>query len=77
MKALIEQCWSTNPDKRPEFWQVVKVLEEFETLIARDGNLDLHPGLDNKKGLRHWMQKLGPQYQQYQLNTPTPKPRFS
>lgn len=79
MKALIEQCWSTQPEKRPEFWQVVKVLEEFESLIARDGNLKLlqHPTcLDNKKGLRHWIQKLGPHHQP-QHNSPMPKPRFS
>ncbi|XP_071705502.1 serine/threonine/tyrosine-protein kinase HT1-like [Rutidosis leptorrhynchoides] len=85
MRALIEQCWSSQPEKRPEFWQVVKVLEEFESLIARDGNLNLlqHPtSLDHKKGLRHWIQKLGPHHQhqhqhQHQNNTPTPKPRFS
>ncbi|KAM0050024.1 putative protein kinase TKL-Pl-4 family [Helianthus debilis subsp. tardiflorus] len=81
MRALIEQCWSTNPEKRPEFWQVVKVLEEFEALIARNGNLNhlQHRGLDNKKGLRHWIQKLGPHHHphQHQLNSPTPKPRFS
>ncbi|KAK9065344.1 hypothetical protein SSX86_016727 [Deinandra increscens subsp. villosa] len=79
MRALIEQCWSSNPEKRPEFWQVVKVLEEFETLIARDGNLNLlqHPGcLDHKKGLRHWIQKLGPHHH-HQHISPTPKPRFS
>lgn len=79
MKALIEQCWSSHPEKRPEFWQVVKVLEEFETLIARDGSLNLlqHPTcLDHKKGLRHWIQKLGPHHQT-QYNSPMPKPRFS
>lgn len=79
MKALIEQCWSTHPEKRPEFWQVVKVLEEFETLVARDGNLNLlqHPTcLDHKKGLRHWIQKLGPHHQ-HQHNSSMPKPRFS
>ncbi|KAI3498763.1 hypothetical protein L1887_34545 [Cichorium endivia] len=77
MRALIEQCWSSQPDKRPEFWQVVKVLEEFESLIARNGNLNLlqHPtNLDHKKGLRHWIQKLGPHQQN---NSPMPKPRFS
>ncbi|KAI3818734.1 hypothetical protein L1987_12551 [Smallanthus sonchifolius] len=81
MRALIEQCWSRNPEKRPEFWQVVKVLEEFETLISRDGNLNLlqHSGcLDHKKGLRHWIQKLGPHHHQpHQHISPTPKPRFS
>ncbi|KAM0048836.1 putative protein kinase TKL-Pl-4 family [Helianthus debilis subsp. tardiflorus] len=62
MRALIEQCWSSHAEKRPEFWQVVKVLEEFEAFVAREGNLNLlqHPTcLDHKKGLRHWIQKLG------------------
>ncbi|KAM0006428.1 putative protein kinase TKL-Pl-4 family [Helianthus debilis subsp. tardiflorus] len=84
MRALIEQCWSLHPEKRPEFWQVVKVLEEFETLVAREGNLDLlqYPTcLDHKKGLRHWIQKLGPhhhhQHHHQQSNPPMPKPRFS
>lgn len=79
MRALIEQCWSTHPEKRPEFWQVVKVLEEFEALVARDGNFNLlqHPtSLDPKKGLRHWIQKLGPHHQ-HQHNSSMPKPRFS
>ncbi|KAJ0568737.1 putative protein kinase TKL-Pl-4 family [Helianthus annuus] len=58
MRALIEQCWSLHPEKRPEFWQVAKVLEEFDTLVAREGNLDLlqYPTcLDHRKGLRHWI----------------------
>ncbi|KAF5759194.1 putative protein kinase TKL-Pl-4 family [Helianthus annuus] len=61
MRALIEQCWSSHPEKRPDFGQLVKVIEEFETLVAREGNLDLlqYPTcLDHKKGLRHWIQKL-------------------
>ncbi|KAF5802522.1 hypothetical protein HanXRQr2_Chr06g0260451 [Helianthus annuus] len=82
MRALIEQCWSSHPQKRPEFWQLVKVLEEFETLVAREGNLDLlqYPTcLDHKKGLRHWIQKLGPHHHHHhqQSNSPMPKPRFS
>ncbi|KAL1817653.1 hypothetical protein ACET3Z_020227 [Daucus carota] len=40
MKALIQQCWSSEPDRRPEFRQVVKVLEQFEASLASDGNLD-------------------------------------
>ncbi|KAI7749444.1 hypothetical protein M8C21_029125 [Ambrosia artemisiifolia] len=80
MRALIEQCWSSHPEKRPEFWQVVKVLEEFETLVAREGNLNLlqHPTcLDHKKGLRHWIHKLGPHHHHQQSNSHMPKPRFS
>ncbi|KZV51960.1 hypothetical protein F511_08570 [Dorcoceras hygrometricum] len=41
IKALIEQCWSLQPDKRPEFWQIVKVLEKLESSFACDGTLNL------------------------------------
>ncbi|XP_061341542.1 serine/threonine/tyrosine-protein kinase HT1-like [Gastrolobium bilobum] len=77
MRALIEQCWSLQPDKRPEFWQIVKVLEQFESSLARDGNLTLvqSPSCqDHKKGLRHWIQKLGPVHQN---SGPMPKPKFT
>lgn len=76
MKALIEQCWSVQPEKRPEFWQIVKVLEEFQTSLAQDGTLNLviNPTCqDHKKGLLHWIQKLGPVHS----NTSSqPKPKF-
>ncbi|KAL8129705.1 hypothetical protein V2J09_018860 [Rumex salicifolius] len=61
MQALIEQCWSTQPDKRPEFWQIVKVLEQFESSLAIDGTLKLVRNItfeDHKKGMNHWIQKL-------------------
>ncbi|KAL5575403.1 hypothetical protein UlMin_017102 [Ulmus minor] len=77
MRALIEQCWSLQPDKRPEFWQVVKVLEQFETSLARDGTLNLlqNPTChDHKKGLLHWIQKLGPVHPT--SSSPVPKPKF-
>lgn len=59
---LIEQCWSLQPEKRPEFWQIVRVLEQFEVSLARDGTLKLVENMtcQDKKGLRHWIQKLGP-----------------
>nr|AME15293.1 serine/threonine and tyrosine kinase HT1 [Mesembryanthemum crystallinum] len=63
MRALIEQCWSLQPEKRPEFWQVVKVLEQFESSLAYDGTLKLVQSSicqDQKKGFLHWIQKLGP-----------------
>ncbi|KAJ4875182.1 Protein kinase superfamily protein [Raphanus sativus] len=63
MKALIERCWSVAPDKRPDFWQIVKVLEQFEASLEREGNLDLASNKickDTRKGLKHWIQKLGP-----------------
>lgn len=73
MRALIEQCWSLQPDRRPEFWQVVKVLEQFESSLARDGTLNLvqNPMFhDLKKGLLHRMQKSGPVHQM-------PRPKFA
>ncbi|KAK4491661.1 hypothetical protein RD792_002424 [Penstemon davidsonii] len=79
MKALIEQCWSLQPDKRPEFWQIVKVLEEFESSYARDGTLNLVQNLtchqDHKKGLSHWIHKLGHNHQT--TSSSMPKPKFT
>ncbi|CAN7140259.1 serine/threonine/tyrosine-protein kinase HT1 [Brassica rapa] len=63
MKALIERCWSVAPDKRPDFWQIVKVLQQFEASLEREGNLNLASNKickDPRKGLKHWIQKLGP-----------------
>ncbi|XP_047311086.1 serine/threonine/tyrosine-protein kinase HT1-like [Impatiens glandulifera] len=62
MRALIEQSWSMQPEKRPEFWQIVKVLEQFETSLAHDGILAPlinQTCQDHKKGLLRWIQKLG------------------
>lgn len=77
MRLLIEQCWSLQPDKRPEFCQVVKVLEQFESSLARDGTLTHVQNLicqDHKKGLLHRIHKLGPVHPH---STPVPKPKFS
>ncbi|KAH9606546.1 hypothetical protein KSS87_000533 [Heliosperma pusillum] len=74
MRALIEQCWSTQPDKRPEFWQVVKVLEEFEYSLAHDGTLTMVQSSiwqDEKKGFLHWVHKLSPPH-----SKSVPKPKF-
>lgn len=75
MRALIEQCWSLQPEKRPEFWQIVKVLEQFEASLTSDGTLNLvmNPACqDHKKKLSHWIQKLG----QHPSTSSMPKPRF-
>ncbi|KEH31058.1 putative protein kinase TKL-Pl-4 family [Medicago truncatula] len=79
MRALMEQCWSLNPDKRPEFWQVVKVLEQFESSLARDGTLTplQNPcGLDHKKGLLHWIHKHSPTHQHHSSGF-VAKPKFT
>lgn len=78
MKALIEQCWSLQPEKRPDFWQIVKVLEQFEASLIHDGTLNLVPYSifhDHKKGLLHWIQKLGPSHHS-NSSTTMPKPKF-
>ncbi|KAL3820468.1 hypothetical protein ACJIZ3_006373 [Penstemon smallii] len=78
LKALIEQSWSLQPDKRPEFWQIVKVLEEFESSLACDGTLNLVQNpicQDHKKGMLHWIQKLGPH--NHQTTSSMPKPKFT
>ncbi|KAL5772413.1 hypothetical protein ACOSQ2_012337 [Xanthoceras sorbifolium] len=77
MGALIEQCWSLQPEKRPEFWHIVKVLEQFESSLTRDGTLKLVPNptcQDHKKGLLHWIQKLGPVHPN---SSPMLKPKFT
>ncbi|KAG0447580.1 hypothetical protein HPP92_028254 [Vanilla planifolia] len=61
--ALIEQCWASPQEKRPEFWQIVKVMEQFESILAQGGTLEQAQNLacnDHKKWLLHWIQKLKP-----------------
>ncbi|XP_021294373.1 serine/threonine-protein kinase HT1 [Herrania umbratica] len=81
MRALIEQCWSLHPEKRPDFWQIVKVLEQFESSLNQDGTLKLvqNPTCqDHKKGLLHWIQKLGPVHPHSNAySSPMPKPKFT
>lgn len=85
MRALIELCWALQPEKRPEFWQIVKVLEQFESSVAHDGALNLVQKtmcIDHKKGLYHWIQKLGHVHQNASLHQnvpsmPMPKPKFA
>ncbi|KAI4379684.1 hypothetical protein MLD38_005949 [Melastoma candidum] len=79
LQALIEQCWSVHPEKRPEFWQVVKVLEEFDSSLSRDGTLSLASALtcrDHKKRLLHWIQKLGQPHQSASSIPPVVNPKF-
>ncbi|CAN4116610.1 unnamed protein product [Withania somnifera] len=65
MRTLIEQCWSLQPEKRPEFCQIVKVLEQFQSSVAHDGTLNVVQNsiFHHKKGFLHWIQKLGSAHQ--------------
>lgn len=61
LRALIEQCWASHPEKRPEFWQIVKILEQFESTLSQGGTLNVAQNLtshDHKKWMLHWIQKL-------------------
>ncbi|PKA56730.1 Serine/threonine-protein kinase HT1 [Apostasia shenzhenica] len=35
-KHLIKQCWETNPDKRPQFEEIVAILEMFKNSFQED-----------------------------------------
>ncbi|KAL8138174.1 hypothetical protein V2J09_004175 [Rumex salicifolius] len=39
MRAIIEQCWSAEQDKRLEFSQIVQLLEEYKASVAIDATL--------------------------------------
>ncbi|XP_047094911.1 dual specificity protein kinase shkB-like isoform X1 [Lolium rigidum] len=75
VQQLMEQCWSVQPDKRPEFSQIVKTLENLKKVLDRDGTLDkiLQEAQDqNKNRLANWIQKLS--YSQPDFSgTPPPK----
>lgn len=58
---LIEECCAYQPDKRPDFWQIVKILEKIQCVVSQGGCLDALKWStcpDHKKGLKHWIQKL-------------------
>ncbi|KAL0678487.1 hypothetical protein Bca4012_006468 [Brassica carinata] len=85
MKDLIEQCWSVQTDKRPEFWQIVKVLEHFEKSLKNEGRLSLMPNQicpHAKKGNKYWSHIFGSVHHHGSSNNndtvcpATPKPRF-
>jgi hypothetical protein len=79
VQQLMEQCWSVQPDKRPEFSQIVKTLENLKKVLDRDGTLDKILGAScqeaqdqNKNRLSNWIQKLS--YSQPDFSgTPPPK----
>ncbi|GAB2231401.1 hypothetical protein Droror1_Dr00010407 [Drosera rotundifolia] len=64
IRALVEHCWSSDPQKRPEFSQILDVLEQFESSLAHDGALppvlDLTWLDDHSKGRHHRVHKQSP-----------------
>ncbi|RLN00041.1 serine/threonine-protein kinase HT1-like [Panicum miliaceum] len=79
VKFLIEQCWSWQPEKRPEFQQIVSILENLKTVLERDGTLDKIPSFicqpqecndQNKKKVSSWIQRLS--YTQPDFSGPPP-----
>uniref|UniRef100_A0A0A9H066 Protein kinase domain-containing protein n=1 Tax=Arundo donax TaxID=35708 RepID=A0A0A9H066_ARUDO len=79
LQLLISQCWSCQPDKRPEFRQIVQILENLKTVLGRDGTLDSIPSSirqaqecndQSKKKLANWIQKLS--YSQPDFSGPPP-----
>uniref|UniRef100_A0A0E0L4Q6 Protein kinase domain-containing protein n=1 Tax=Oryza punctata TaxID=4537 RepID=A0A0E0L4Q6_ORYPU len=77
LRLLIEQCWSCQPEKRPEFSQVVQILKSLKEALDRDGTLDKIPSAycqeppdQNKKRLSNWIQRLS--YSQADFSGPPP-----
>ncbi|XP_066351924.1 uncharacterized protein [Miscanthus floridulus] len=77
VRLLIEQCWASHPEKRPDFSQIVQILEKFKSVLDRDGTLDNMPSSicqlethDHKNWLAHWVQKL--KHSQPDLSGPPP-----
>uniref|UniRef100_A0ACD5VR25 Uncharacterized protein n=2 Tax=Avena sativa TaxID=4498 RepID=A0ACD5VR25_AVESA len=79
LRVLIEQCWALQADKRPEFWQIVQLLEKFKMVLDRDGTLDNMPSSnclehhDHKKWLAHWVHKLKHNHHHDFSGPPPPK----
>lgn len=54
IRKLIEKCWVQNPEKRPEFWEIVSILEQFEASLLFDGTLNMRQNLCSNEW-RHWL----------------------
>nr|ACG29221.1 protein kinase [Zea mays] len=79
LKLLIEQCWSWQPEKRPDFQQIVSILEDLKTVLETDGTLHKVPSSicqalesndQNKKKAGNWIQRLS--YAQPDFSGPPP-----
>jgi hypothetical protein len=86
MKELIERCWSSQTDKRPEFWQIVKVLEHFKKSLTSEGKLNLLPSQicpELKKCPKFWIHIFGSFHHHSSgggsssNNSALPKPKFA
>ncbi|CAL9247361.1 unnamed protein product [Arabidopsis halleri] len=92
MKELMELCWSSQTDKRPEFWQIVKVLEHFKKSLTSEGRMNLLPSQicpELKRGHKLWIQKIGSFHHHHNhhsgggsssnntLGSALPKPKFA
>ncbi|XP_010515015.1 PREDICTED: serine/threonine-protein kinase HT1 isoform X1 [Camelina sativa] len=89
MKELIELCWSLQTNKRPEFWQIVKVLEQFKKSLTKERRLNLLPSQicpELKKGPKFWIHKLASIHHHHSggggsststLGSALPKPKFA
>ncbi|KAG8052903.1 hypothetical protein GUJ93_ZPchr0001g30878 [Zizania palustris] len=64
LRPLIEQCCALQPDKRPDFWQIVQTLEQFHSVLSQGGSLDTLKSstCQDKNRLGHWIQKLKPSH---------------
>ncbi|KAK8958717.1 Serine/threonine-protein kinase HT1 [Platanthera guangdongensis] len=60
LRALIEQCWSTFPEKRPEFRQIVKFLKQYESDLASGESLEQIENLTIKDYKKSWVERLRP-----------------
>lgn len=60
LRILIEQCWSTFPEKRPEFREIVKFLEQFESDLASGEALEQIEKLTIQDHKKNWVEKLRP-----------------
>jgi serine/threonine protein kinase len=82
LRLLIEQCWSSQSEERPEFQQIVQILENLKTVLDRDGTLDMIPSStrqaqecndQNKKKGAKWLQKLSYSQPDFYSGPPPPK----
>jgi hypothetical protein len=78
LKLLIEQCWSWQPEKGPDFQQIVSILKDLKAVLETDGTLHKVPSSicqalesnDQNKKAGNWIQRLS--YAQLDFSRPPP-----